>query len=641
MSSEDKRLGMHRPITRREFMDGALKLGAGAAVSSLLPGQVKAGEQGSPAAYPPGQAGLRGSHAGAFEVAHQLAWEGRRDWGQPLEDDPAEYDLVVVGAGISGLAAAWFYRQQHPDARVLILENHDDFGGHAKRNEFQVGGQHIIGYGGSQSLESPSAYSETAAAFLRSIGVDTEQLRARYDEDFYQRHNLASSIYFDREHYGVDKLVRSEFLDADLFLPLAQSGVSAAEAVNQMPISAEARAVLLKLLNSDEDSMPDASLFNEPGQLSAISYLDFIRDYHGVTHEEVITLLRDLPSSYFGHGIDMIPALDALGFGLPGLKGTSLGMFESPIRKLISWLTEPYLYHFPDGNASVARLIVRQLIPQVAGGDNMDDVVKARFDYSQLDRAGNATRLRLNSTVVRVEHKGRSASAAGVEVDYVRGGTAHRVRAKNVVLACYNMAIPHLCPTLPETQKAALKKLVKTPLVYSNVVLNNWRSLADLGIGMAYSPQRWHQLMMVDFPVSMGGYDFSPTPDDPVVLHLNRSVTSTGATPEEQSRAGRYELLAMSFEDYERELRRHLTGMLAEGGFDPAKDIAGITVNRWPHGYAWAPNALFDDYAEGEEPHVLGRKPFGHIAIANSDAGARAYLDCAIDEAARAVEELG
>ena len=602
------------------------------------------GTAGSPpdrAVYPPARLGLRGSHSGAFEVAHQMGFDKRTDWGPVHEPDADTFDLVVVGAGVSGLAAAFFYREQHPNARVLLIENHDDFGGHAKRNEFEWNGRTILGYGGSQSLEAPSSYSDVAKGLLAEIGVDKDRLRDAYDEDFYRRNGLAAGVYFDRSTYGTDRLVRTDFVDPSTFLPVASSDVAISDAIEQMPLSEPARRELRRLAGAGEDRLPDRSIFQEPGYLETISYLDFLTKDLGIEQPEVIALLQDIPSGYWGHGIDVVPALEALGFGLPGLGSTSLGSFEGLIRRAISFAIEPYVYHFPDGNASVARLLVRRLVPAVADGATMEDVVTATFDYAALDRADADVRLRLGSTVVRVEHDGAPRTADRVAVTYVRAGHTEQVRARHVVLACYNMVVPYLCPELPDAQKAALQSLVKLPFVYTSVLLRSWNAFRELGLAIAHCPGSWHRLAMLDFPVSLGDYRFSPDPDDPIVLHMSRAMTNPGMPPREQSRAGRFQLLDTSFETIEREIRTHLGGMLGAGGFDPGRDIEAIAVNRWPHGYAFEPSPLFDPaYGPGEAPHEIGRQRFGRITIANSDAGASAYLNAAIDQAWRAVGEL-
>ena len=643
-------LGMGRSISRRDFLNGVAGTVAGAA---LLPGCSQeappprrpvgmAGLPADPSVHPPARLGLRGSHEGSFEVAHQMALERRSDWGPAAEPDPDVYDLVVVGAGVSGLAAARFTRDAEPDARVLLLENHDDFGGHAKRNEFSWNGRTILGYGGSQSLEAPSAYSDEAIGLLERIGVSTRRLRDAYDEGFYRRNGLGSSIFFDRATYGRDALVPFPQKGVELFLPLAQPRLEAADAVAKMPVSEAARRELLRLYEGSDDRLPDHSIFSEPDYLATISYTDFLKKHLEIREPEVFGILQDLPGTYFGVGIDAVPALYALGFGLPGLGSTSLGSVEGLIRTAISWSAEPYVFHFPDGNASVARLLVRSLIPEVASGSTMEDCVSAAFDYGALDRAGSPVRLRLGSTVVRVEHDGDPERARTVAVTYVRNGRTERVRAKRVVLACYNMAIPYLCPELPAEQREALAELVKSPLVFSSILLRDWRAFEKLGLGLAHCPGSWHKLIMLDFPVSLGDYRFSPDPDEPIVLHMARALGEPGLPPRDQFRRGRLRLLTTPFESIEREIRTHLGGMLAGGGFDPARDIEAICVNRWPHGYAWDPNPLFDPvYEPGQAPHEIGRRRFGRIAIANSDAGARAYLDEAIDQAWRAVSELG
>jgi len=201
--------------------------------------------------------------------------------------------------------------------------------------------------------------------------------------------------------------------------------------------------------------------------------------------------------------------------------------------------------------------------------------------------------------------------------------------------------IPYLCPELPDAQKDALKYSVKTPLVYTNVAVRNWHAFRKLGVHEIYAPGSYHSSVRLNQTVDIGDYQSVRSPDDPILVHMLRTPCRPGLDQREQHRVGRAELLETNFEVFERNIREQLARTLSAGGFDPATDIIAITVNRWPHGYAYEYNPLFDpDWNEPEQPHVIGRAPFGRITIANSDSGAAAYTDCAIDQAHRAIEEL-
>jgi spermidine dehydrogenase len=297
--------------------------------------------------------------------------------------------------------------------------------------------------------------------------------------------------------------------------------------------------------------------------------------------------------------------------------------------------------HFPDGNATIARALVRRLIPAAVPGATIEDLVTARVDYTRLDEAGAPVRLRLSSTVVGVRHDGPAQTATRTIVTYVRDGRAFSLRARHCVLACYNMMIPYLVPELPARQRAAQHELVKTPLVYTSVAIRNWRAWAKLGVHRIIAPGGYHTSASLNFTVDIGAYRSPRSPDEPTLIWMTKTPCKPGLPEHEQNKVGRAELLATPFEVFEREIRGQLGRMLGPGGFDPANDITAITVNRWPHGYAPENNALFDpDVPESERAYVLGRARFGRIAIANSDSGGGAYTDVAIEQAHRAVTEL-
>jgi spermidine dehydrogenase len=647
-NTRDKELGMSRRITRRDFLNGvALTLGAAITPSPLFAGlDEEANSQKSATYYPPALTGLRGSHPGSFETAHSL-----RDgtfWSQAGKptDTGETYDLVVVGGGISGLSAAHYFRKvAGAKARVLILDNHDDFGGHAKRNEFRVGNQFRLGYGGTFSIESPAPYSAEAKALIQESGIDVPSYSQYVSKDLYRSLGLGPNIFFDKETFGADKLVVNPApLGATQTADLSTGSNGWKRFMADAPLSEAAKRDIRRLFEDAADYLPGLSSDEKKARLARMSYAKFLGDLVHVD-QQVIQLYQALPQPVFGAGIDAVSAQDAWGLGAPGFQGMKLD--PSP-GKGMNRDTIPneeagkYFFHFPDGNASIARLLVRKLIPDAIPGSSASDVVMARANYSRLDQPSSPTRIRLNSTVVRVKHLGDPATAQEVEVAYAEGGKVRTVRAAHCVMACWHMVIPYICNELTDKQKEALASAAKVPLLYTNVALRDWKSFQKLGASSVYAPGGYHSFMTLDLPVSMGGYQCSRKPEDPIVVHMMKTPCKPGLPAREQHRTGRMELFTTTFDTMERNIRDQLARTLGPGGFDPARDISAITVNRWPHGYAYEYNSLWDKFwLEGtEQPCEVARKPFGRLAIANADAGAYAYTDSAIDQAYRAVQEI-
>ena len=609
-----------RLISRRDFLNGiALTIASG-----LTPAEQIAA---NPARYPPALTGLRGQHPGSFEVAHRV---GRAGEHYRFGDIEESYDLVVVGGGISGLAAAWFFRRAAgPSSRILILDNLDDFGGHAKRNEFALDGRGIIGYGGSQSMQSPrTLYSDVAKGLLRELGVDIACFETAFDRNLYASLGLTRGIFFASEAFGRDVLVPGDMTRMSE-VTTAASPQALAESFTAFPISEASKAQLVALYDPTRDPLAGRSVDEKRNLLKTTSYRDYLTKICGCS-EEVANCFQGRTLGFFALGCDAVPAADVREFGYPGFAGLGL-----PADSAAEW-KEPYIYHFPDGNASLARLLVRSLVPSIAPGHDMDDIVLARFDYDALDRPEQNVRIRLDSTCVDVREAGDK-----VLVGYVRAGAAHRIAAKQVVLACFHMMIPHIVPDLPQPQRAALAQNVKAPLVYTNVLVRHWRPWIELKVHDIVAPMSFHSRVALDFPVSLGGYRHARDPAEPILLHLEHvpGAPNSGLDARAQFRTGRTKLLEMTFADFEARIRDELDRMLGAGGFSSARDIAAITVNRWAHGYGYVANSLFDadDY---EDTIVRARQPFGRIAIANSDAGGDAYAHLAIDQAARAVREL-
>ena len=631
MTNDDLQLGMGSAITRRDFLNGvAVGVGA-AAAGSLSPDFATLLAQGQADAYPPALTGLRGSHAGSFEVFHAMKDGAFWKTAPPPQVTGEEYDLVVVGAGISGLAAAHYFRTARPEARILLLDNHDDFGGHAKRNEFTHNGRTYLGYGGTQSIDSPAPFSAVSKALVTELGIDMARYNKVLDSGLYKSLGLRSAVFFDQETYGADRLVTGDVRD-EAFQAAA-------------PLGDTVRRDLKRLLTERFDPMPGLSSTEKKARLARMSYTDFLTKLWRLD-AGVPRLYQTRTHGLFGVGVDAVPAQDAFGLGLPGFAGMGLDDQPGPGQNYDSIRSEEaqnYYFHFPDGNATVARLLVRRLIPTALPGSTLDDVVTARADYSQLDAAGAPVRIRLSSPVMRVRHRGAAGLGQRVEVAYLQDGKALKtVSARAVVLACWHTAIPSICPELPTAQKTALDYAIKVPLVYTNVFIRNWTAFQKLGVQRVSTPGMWHTSVGLDFPVSLGSYQHQTNPAEPIVLHLTKAACRPGLPIRDQHHAGRAELLSTSFATIERSIRDQLGRALGGGGFDPATDILGITVNRWPHGYAYQYNSLADDFwvTGGEPPCQLARQPHGRIAIANADAGAYSYTDAAIDHAHRAVQEL-
>jgi spermidine dehydrogenase len=636
----DRYLGMDRPITRRDFINGAAVIVGG----TLLGGSTLSGESATtqPSDSPPQSTGLRGSHQGSFETAHSLRDGTFWKTAPPSIDTNEVYDLIVVGGGISGLATAHFFRERlGTSARILILENHDDFGGHAKRNEFHLGGKLQLCNGGTFLIDSPTPYSAQADGLLKKLGIDPPKLQeTTTDHKLYRSLGLQSAIFFDKETFGADKLLVGE--PGGRRNEKKDESHSWAAFLADAPLSEAVRRDIARIEQSSIEYMPGLSSAEKKARLSKISYRDFLLNVVKAD-PGVVPFYQTRTHGEWGVGIDAEPALDCWAIGLPGFQGMHIDPGSAPN---MSYSAAGYAnggsyeYHFPDGNASIARLLVRNLLPEAVPGHTVEDVVTANVDYGRLDQPASPIRLRLQSTVVAAKNLG-GTDAKEVEVTYTQRKRVFKVHAKSCVLACWNMMIPYLCPELPDKQKEALHYLVKVPLVYGTVAIRNWKAFQKLGIQHVNTPGSYWDSVSLNSSTDIGDYHSPKSPDEPILLHLSRTPCRPGLPARDQHKAGRMELLVTSFEDFERKTRDQLARILAPGGFHPAEDIQAITINRWPHGYGYEYNPLFDpDWPESECPHVIGRKKFGRIAIANTDSGATAYTDVAINQAYRAVQEI-
>ena len=621
-------------ITRRDFLNG-VAFTAAASFSAFpargLIAEVNVTDSNTP--YPPGLTGMRGNHPGSFDAAHALAWANETPEKKVI-DTGEEYDLVIVGGGISGLAAACFFQQKRGrDQRILILENHDDFGGHAKRNEFESDGRMLLGIGGAVNLESPEKYGPIIRDLFDSIGLDLKNL-----EDSMEPHSYLSSMntptgMFLENATGQNKMVIGRWLRAF-------GGIGDyVSLINQLPLPESERSKIIQLASGDTDYLSGLSIGERAQYLSSTPYHEFLQDKVGLDHL-TLPLFEALIRLLTGVGGDGLSANEAFQYGAPGMK--SVGWPWKPAEKvLIDEDDAPYhALLFPDGNSSVARLMVRHLIPAVSPGNHngIDDLVGARFKYDQLDSSDAPVRLRLNSTAIGARQQGDE-----VKVTYVEHGEPKQVRANHCILACFNSIIPRLCPELPEEQREALKYGVKVPFHWANVVLRVGAPFYEAGAEFFECPDSYFSVVTKSPATTFRDFRPPQGPGEPLVLFMMRSPTP-GKEPDLSARdlfrQVRYEMLETPFSTYEGEIRRQLTAMFSAHGFDAERDIEAITVNRWAHGYAYNYLELDDGpFEDGKYPHEIGRRQFGRISIANSDSEARAFLDGAIESGWRAVKE--
>jgi spermidine dehydrogenase len=613
------RLGMHEPISRRDFLNGALLAGAGL----MLHGKASTI---SPADAFNGYGGI-----GDYRHANGNTWEVLSA-GHALRDGAFEqrlaeavdtgemYDLVAVGGGISGLAAAIFF-QKYKGGRALVIDNHPIFGGEAKRNEFLVDGQRLTAHQGSAIFLVPGKGGYTDR-FYELIGMDRSSFTYQTWRGPSPELPLGHSPYDTPGNYG--------FYFAPQFGQ--RPGVWVMDPwgrrLEGAPLSERVKAELLRWGTNRVD-VPGPRTEGDAisRQLDAITLEDHLMARYDISRETVRTFLCPVEGGGYGLGPDVLSAYCnyAIENQFPEDGDAALGD-----------------QMFPDGNAGFARLMVKTLIPDaVAGPRTVDAVWQNRVNFGALDRAGQATRLRLNATVVRVAHAGDPAGAPHVVITYGKGRRLYSIRARAVIMAGGSWTTKHIVHDLPASQRDAYAQFYRSPCLMANIAVRNWRWLYKMGL----SGCRWFgglgdylsvrkMALIGDEPPTIG-------PDSPTVLTIKVLFAQPGLPIAEQGARGRTKLLGTSFAQYERAFREQLGDMFAPGGFDPRRDIAGIILNRWGHAYVNPqPGFFFGVDGQPAPRDVLRGRPHGRIAFANTDlAGASDHRN-SIREADRAVKQL-
>jgi spermidine dehydrogenase len=681
--------GSERRISRRDFLDGVAISAAGLAAAAASPSLTGAeaallGSRPLPRDYyPPTSTGITGEPDDVIRDITRI--DGRPNPRHPhsteagpgihprhVRDVDDCYDLVVVGAGASGLAAAkWYQDRFGPDAKILLVDPLPDFGGHSHRNEFHIrdattgGDVMLLRNGGTVNLDSignwnkpanglldiPGSYGQPAVDMLAFCGVDLDSFPANTGSSIPSTYGLRQMLLFPKQDWGTDTLIRAK-----------QGSQTWADFLATTPYSPEARAGIERIMTDETKdwiSLKDGPKNDQEKKaiLARITYKRYLMEYVGV-NEEATSYFQRTSHGLFGVGIQAVQAGDTwaleedgfAGLGLeptifPGIGRTAQQDMDPDGGPSLAW---------PDGNTSLLRLLVSKLIPSAMGDVGgarpaQDTILQSRCDYSRLDQRRNNVRIRLNSTVVDVQPARRHTKTASVT--YVNGqGTGERVRATHVVMACWNRVTARLVDGLPRHQIEALDYARKVPLVYCRVGLRNWQAFADAKIS-SVSP-RGNSLFWDSTNLAAGsrfGSAYGPnpaTPAQPAMLTLTAIPNDPrAATQLESYERGREQLLNMSFRDFERAIVDVIDRSVNRSGgdFEPERDIESIIVNRWNYGYAYELTSTFDPSLYGpnaKQPHVIGRKPYRNVAIANSDSGAFAYTHSAINEAYRAVQDL-
>lgn len=627
----DVALGMKTRITRRDFLGSTLLASGAVLLRPNTPAEILAAKDEFT-----GYGGIgeysrsNGNTLEVLRAGHSIR-DGAYD---PLPNNTIDtgetYDCVIVGGGISGLAAALFFqRQSGSAAKCLILENHPIFGGEAKQNEFHVDGKRLIAHQGSAiyQLQYPHSF---LANFYDSIGLRTPKLTYQKWSGPQPEMPLSRTPYeaAGLEHGQYGFWFGAKFGQKPGLWMIDPLGKNLAG----VPISEKARAEWLRWLKGMP--LPGDKFEHSKVEGDATSrYLDSITleqhymERFGLSRETIRTFLSPVEGGGSGLGPDALSAYSDYAYEmLHPLADEKDGTDQM----------------FPGGNTTIARLMVKSLLPAAIGGaDGVEGVTRNAVNMPALDVPGSPTRIRLSSTVLSVQHDGEPGKARSLTIAYLRDGKVYRLKARSAVMAGGSWTTKHIVTDLSESRRQAYSQFYRSPCMMANVAVRNWRFLYKMGM----SGCRWFEgtgnYMDVRKLSLTGIEDPAIGPDSPVVLTLKILYSYPGQSTEEQGHRGRAEMMSTPFAEYERRIREQFTAMFAGSGFDAQRDIAGIILNRWGHAYlSPQPGFFFGMNGQPAPRQVLRSAPFGRIAFANTDLAGAMDHRYSILEAQRAVGQL-
>jgi len=628
----DEKLGMQTPITRRDFLGSTLLASGALLLDSVTPEELLAqGDEFTGYGGVGEYSTSNGNTLPVLQAGHKIRDAVYNRLPKDLVETGETYDCVIVGGGISGLAAALFFqRQAGQRAKCLVLENHPIFGGEAKQNEFLVDGKRLIAHQGSAiyQLQEPQSF---LAQFYDSIGLKNPKLSyqkwAGPQPEMLLSRTPYDAVGMDHGQYGFWFGAKFGHKPGLWVMDPVRRKLEGA------PISDVARVEWLRFLTGS--SVQEKPFEHPKVEGDPISrYLDTITleqhyvDRFGLSKEIVRTFLSPVEGGGSGLGPDALSAYSDYAFEMLRPVPDETGNLDQM---------------FPGGNTTIARLLVKSLITAaIAGADSVEDVSRNPVNFAALDAADAPARIRLAATAVSVQHDGDPAKASSASIVYEKEGKLARVKARSVVMAGGSWTSKHIVRDLPEAHRQAYAQFYRAPCMMANVAVRNWRFLYNKGL----SGCRWFGGAVGDYmevrKLALTGME-EPTisPDSPIVLSLKVLYSYPGLSTKEQGIRGRTELLSTSFREYERRIRVQFTEMFESSGFDAQRDIAGIILNRWGHAYlSPQPGFFFGKDGKPAPRETLRKAPFGRIAFANTDLAGAMDHRFSILEAQRAVKQL-
>jgi spermidine dehydrogenase len=618
-------------ITRRDFLGTTLLASGAALLSGLTPAELLSQSDDFTGYGGVGEySNSNGNTWDVLKAGHTIRDAVYDPLPKDIIDTRETYDCVIIGGGISGIAAALFFqRHAGTEKKCLILENHPIFGGEAKQNEFLVDGKRLIGHQGSAiyQIQYPHSF---LAGFYDSIGLKTPKLTYQKWSGPLPEFPLSITPYqaVGLEHGQYGFWFGAKFGQKPgtwLIDPLGKN-------LQGAPVSDTARAEWLRWLKGNATEKTKFDPPKAEGDAPSL-YLDSITleqhymERFGLSRETIRTFLSPVEGGGSGLGPDALSAYSDYAFQmlhpLPQEEGGSDQMF-------------------PGGNATIARLMLKSLIPgAIDGPQGVEAVCRNRVNFSALDRPESSARVRLSSTAISVQHDGDASKANSVSVFYLNNGKLYRVQARSAVMAGGCWTTKHIVKDLPETHRAAYSQFYRSPCMMANVAVKNWRFLYKMGMSGCRWFEGFGNYMEVCKLALTGLEDSTIGPDSPIVLNLKVLYSYPGESTEAQGNRGRGELIGTSFKDYEKQIREQLTEMFASAGFNAQRDIVGIILNRWGHAYlSPQPGFFFGKDGQPAPREVLRRAPFGRIALANTDLAGAMDHRYSILEAKRAVGQL-